>query len=125
LPSTELHALSEERARVLAAVCEAVVPGSAPVGPVVYLDSVAADMPPQQRDAFLAAIDSLAGSLDALDRAQFSPEFQWLRALAIEAYYSDFAQPGYDGPTAWDDVDFSSPLARRLAKDWSFLRCWR
>jgi len=124
-----LFALNEEQARVLDAVCEAVVPGSRPVAPVVYIDSVAAEMPPPQREALLGAISSLEPVLSAgevyLDEAQFTPAFQWVRALALEAYYSDFRPPGYAGPTAWDEIDFNSPLARRLDKDWSFLRCYR
>jgi hypothetical protein len=124
-----LFALNEEQARILGAVCEAVVPGSQAVAPVVYIDSVAAEMPPPQREALLGAISSLEPVLEAgesyLEEAQFMPAFQWVRALALEAYYSDFRPPGYAGPTAWDEIDFNSPLARRLDKDWSFLRCYR
>ena len=50
-----------------------------------------------------------------------TPEFGFVRALAIEAYYSDFVAPGKDGPGAWEEIDFNSPLATRLAKDWSWL----
>ena len=45
----------------------------------------------------------------------------FVRALAVEAYYSDFVAPGKDGPGAWAEIDFNSPLATRLAKDWSYL----
>ena len=116
---------SDEEAAVLEGVCEAVVPGSAPVGPVTYIDSVALELPPPLQEAVRGAIAELAPALreQRLDEAQFGPGFQLLRALAIEAYYSDFAEPGYDGPTAWDAIDFSSSQARRLRKDWSFLRC--
>ena len=44
-----------------------------------------------------------------------------MRALAIEAYYSDFVAPGLDAPGAYADIDFNSPLARRIEKDWSFM----
>ena len=44
-----------------------------------------------------------------------------MRALAIEAYYSDFVAPGREGPGAWQEIDFNSPLATRLDKDWSLL----
>ena len=124
-----LFTLNEDEARILDAVCEAVVPGSRRVAPVVYIDSVAAEMPPPQREALLGAISSLEPVLEGgkafLEEAQFAPAFQWLRALALEAYYSDFRPPGYVGPTAWDEIDFNSPLARRLDKDWSFLQCYR
>jgi hypothetical protein len=39
----------------------------------------------------------------------------------IEAYYSDFVAPGKEGPGAWAEIDFNSPQATRLAKDWSYL----
>ena len=29
--------------------------------------------------------------------------------------------PGRDAPGAWADIDFNSPLARRLARDFSWL----
>ena len=32
-----------------------------------------------------------------------------VRALAVEAYYSDFVAPGARGPGAWDEIDFNSP----------------
>ena len=43
------------------------------------------------------------------------------RALAIEAFYSDFVAPGVDATGAWEEIDFNTPLATRLAKDWSYL----
>ena len=42
-----------------------------------------------------------------------------VRALAIEAFYSDFVAPGVDATGAWAEIDFNTPLATRLAKDWS------
>ena len=50
-----------------------------------------------------------------------TPDFLWVRALAIEAYYSDFVAPGAETTGAWAEIDFNSPLATRLAKDWSYL----
>ena len=44
-----------------------------------------------------------------------------VRALAVEAFYSDFVAPGAPGPGAWEEIDFNSPLATRLEKDWSYL----
>ncbi len=44
-----------------------------------------------------------------------------MRALAIEAFYSDFVAPGVDATGAWAEIDFNTPLATRLAKDWSYL----
>ena len=45
-----------------------------------------------------------------------TPEFGWVRALAIEAFYSDFVAPGVDAVGAWEEIDFSTPLATRLAQ---------
>ena len=44
-----------------------------------------------------------------------------VRALAVEAFYSDFVAPGAPGPGAYEEIDFHSPLALRVKKDWSFL----
>lgn len=120
---TRLRVLDEARAAAVAALCEAIVPGSARVGPVVYVDATLAMMPPPARAAALQAIDRLApgaadGSLAAHER---TPEFAQLRALAIEAYYSDFVAPGCAGPGAWAEIDFQPPRAVDLERDWSYL----
>ena len=44
-----------------------------------------------------------------------------MRALAIEAYYSDFVAAGREAPGAWREIGFDWTLTERLAKDWSFL----
>jgi hypothetical protein len=122
---SELRVLDEQRAAAVEALCELIVPGSARVGPVVYVDALVAGMPPPVRDGALAAIDALAPAAaegtDALAEKAQTPEFGFVRALAIEAYYSDFVAPGKDGPGAWTEIDFNSPLATRLAKDWAWL----
>jgi hypothetical protein len=90
----------------------------------VYVDAVLTAMPPPVREHGLAAIDALApatGSADALAEHERTPEFAFVRALAIEAFYSDFVAPGRDAPGAWAEIDFNSPLATRLHKDWSYL----
>ena len=107
-------------------LCEAIVPGSTRVGPSVYVDAVLARMDEGMRESTLAAIVSLAdalesGGLDALAERRFTPEFLQIRALLIEAYYSDFVAPGLDVDGAWREIDFNSPLATRLRKDWSYL----
>jgi hypothetical protein len=119
-----LRTLDEQRAAALEALCELIVPGSSRVGPVVYLDALLAGMPPPVRDHALEAIDALApasGSAETLAEQERTPEFAFVRALAIEAYYSDFVAPGREGPGAWSEIDFNSPLATRLSKDWSYL----
>jgi hypothetical protein len=120
----KLRTLDPARAEALEALCELIVPGSGHVGPVVYVDAVVTQMPPPAREQALAAIDALApaaGSAEALAEHERTHEFAFVRALAIEAYYSDFVAPGHDGPGAWRDIDFNSPLALRVNKDWSYL----
>ena len=122
---TVLRALDEQRAATVEALCELIVPGSSCVGPVVYVDALIAGMPPPVRDGALASIDALAPAAaegaDALAEHERTPEFGFVRALAIEAYYSDFVAPGKEGPGAWAEIDFNTPLATRLDKDWSYL----
>jgi hypothetical protein len=122
---TELRTLDARRAEAMERLCELIVPGSSAVGPVVYVDALLTGMPPEVRDGALQAIDALAPAAaegaEALARHAQSPEFGFVRALAIEAYYSDFVAPGREGPGAWTQIDFNTPLATRLAKDWSYL----
>ena len=119
------RALDPQRAEAMGQLCELIVPGSGRVGPVVYVDALIAGMPPPVRDGALASIDAIATAAaegaEALAQQAQTPEFGFVRALAIEAYYSDFVAPGADGPGAWAEIDFNSPLATRLAKDWSWL----
>jgi hypothetical protein len=116
--------LDEARVSALAALCEAIVPGSSRVEPAVYIDAQLALMPPPPRDEALAAIDSLAdvaADADALGERAGTPEFMMIRALAIEAFYSDFVAPGGEGPGAWEEIGFDFPLASRIEHDWSYL----
>jgi len=120
-----LRTLDAHRAETVEALCELLVPGSGRVGPVVYVDAVITAMPPEVQAGALAAVDALgpaaAGGADALAEHERTPEFAMVRALAIEAYYSDFVAPDREGPGAWVEIDFNSPLAMRLKKDWSYL----
>jgi hypothetical protein len=120
-----MFVLDEHRASVVRSLCELIVPGSWRVGPEVYVDALLARMPEEDRAVALASFDELselaAGGPDALSEEQFTPGFQLVRALACEAFYSDFVAPGAPGPGAWDEIDFKPPLAARLAKDWSYL----
>jgi len=120
-----LRTLDAERAKAVEALCEQIVPGSVRVGAVVYVDALLTGMPPEIKAGALAAIDTLAPAAaagpDALAEHAFTSEFGFVRALAIEAYYSDFVAPEATGPGAWSEIDFSTPLATRLDKDWSYL----
>ncbi len=116
---TALQVLDADTAETVARICEGIVPGSARVRPEVYVDALLARMDEGTRGAALAAFRSVSeGELS--DHAG-TPDFFWVRALAIEAFYSDFVAPGVDATGAWEEIDFNTPLATRLAKDWSYL----
>jgi hypothetical protein len=120
-----LRNLDERRAAALELLCDVIVPGSARVGPVVYIDAIMSEMPAPARDAINQSIDALAeaapGGAEALGPVALTPAFQLIRALAVEAFYSDFVAPGASGPSAYEEIDFHSPLAMRIKKDWSYL----
>ncbi len=120
-----MHVLDERQAVVVRAVCERIVPGCARTGGEVYVDALLARMPPPAREQALAAFEKLAAPAAAstaeLGEYTLTPEFQMVRALACEAFYSDFVAPGADGPGGWQEIDFAPPLAARLNKDWSYL----
>ena len=108
---TVLRVLDPGSADAVERLCELIVPGSGRAGPVVYVDAVLAEMPPPVREQ----------GTEALAEHERTDEGELRRALAVEAFYSDFVAPGAEGPGAWAAIDFNTPLARRLAKDWSYL----
>jgi hypothetical protein len=120
-----MRVLDEGTAGVVSSLCDLIVPGSARVGPEVYIDALLQRMPDADRAHIIAAIEALApavaGGAEALAEKQFTPEFAAMRALACEAFYSDFVAPTATGPGAWEEIDFKPPLAARLDKDWSYL----
>jgi hypothetical protein len=120
---SELRVLDSEHAAILGRLCELIVPGSSRVGPVTYIDAQLAALPPEVQGAAIASIEALADATDHESLAEHAatPAFGLLRALAVEAFYSDFVAPDAEGPGAWTEIDFNSPLATRLAKDWSYM----
>jgi hypothetical protein len=123
--SRALQVLDEPTAALVGSLCELIVPGCERIGADVYVDALVARMPDDARaqalGAFAALADAVGGGGAALAERQLSPEFQLVRALACEAFYSDFVAPGAAGPGAWEEIDFNSPLATRIKKDWSYL----
>jgi hypothetical protein len=114
--------LDDQQAEQVRAVCELIVPGCRRVGAEVYVDALLARMDEDTRGFALGAFAALAGcDEDALRQRQFTPEFGLARALACEAFYSDFVAPGASGPGAYEEIDFRFPLADRIHKDWSYL----
>lgn len=120
-----LQVLEQSDAETMERLCELIVPGSRRVGPVLYVDALLAGMPPPVRDWGLGAIRMLASAAEqgaeALAEHARTAEFGFVRALAIEAYYSDFVEPGRNATGAWTEIDFNTPLATRLQKEWSWL----
>lgn len=120
-----MHVLDEQRAAAVRSLCELIVPGSERIWPEVYVDALIARMEEPDRGGVLAAIDALApaaaGGTEALAEHALSGEFALIRALACEAFYSDFVAPGAPGPGGWTEIDFAPPQAARLNKDWSYL----
>jgi hypothetical protein len=119
--------MEEETTRTVALLCEAIVPGSARVQPEVYVAAVVAAMDEPSRAMTLDAIAQLAdaapGGAPALAPLAATPAFQLMRALAVEAFYSDFVAPGAPGPGAYAEIGFAdgSALAARVKKDWHYL----
>jgi hypothetical protein len=124
-PVPELTNLDARRAAIVESLCEAMVPGSTRVGPLIYIDACLTRMTASDRAAANAAIDALAEAAsegtETLRAHAGSADFLLVRALVVEAYYSDFVAPGLDEKGAWAEIDFNSPLAMRLRKDWSYL----
>jgi hypothetical protein len=110
--------LDAATAETVEGVCDAIVPGSARVRPAVYVDALLARMDEGTRGAAIGAFKTVSEDVAA---SAGTPDFFWVRALAIEAFYSDFVAPGVDATGAWEEIDFNTPLATRLAKDWSYL----
>jgi hypothetical protein len=115
----DLRVLDLETAALVESVCDAIVPGSARVRPAVYIDGLMAQLDEGGRAAVLGSFTTVANG--ELESHVGTPAFLYARALAIEAFYSDFVAPGVDATGAWEEIDFNSPLASRLAKDWSYL----
>jgi hypothetical protein len=116
---SDLQVLDADTARTVGQVCDAIVPGSARIRPAVYVDALLARMDEGTRAAAVEAFATVAkGEIAAQVGTR---EFGWVRALAIEAFYSDFVAPGVDAQGAWAEIDFNTPLATRLNKDWSYL----
>ena len=112
--------LSATERGVLAAACDAIVPGSAGVGAVEYIERSLRRMTPGQEDALHAAIGVVAGAR-TLEGLADTQAFDVLRGLAIEAYYGGYLAADAAGPSGRAAIGFDPPAAARLREDWSFL----
>ena len=120
-----MQVLDEQQAGMVRSLCELIAPGCERVGAEVYVDALLARMDGDMRafaiSAFTGLADCVEGGEEALRARQFTPEFGLVRALACEAFYSDFVAPGASGPGAYEEIGFRFPLADRINKDWSYL----
>lgn len=112
---------------MLASLREGIVPGSSRVTPAVDIAAWLARMTSSARDSVLAAaapVNALADVTDAGAEAvgthASTAGSLRIRALALEDFYSWFVAKAASGPDASKEVDFSSPLATRLAKGWNY-----
>jgi hypothetical protein len=115
-----IEAAAADRVRSL---CEALVPGSAAVGPEVYVDALLGELPEAERPAALADLDQVAAAMERGELASLAgtPAFERARVMAVEAYYSDFVAAAAPGPGAYRRIGFTFPLADMVRKDWSFI----
>jgi hypothetical protein len=120
-----MHVLDEEQAGLVRSLSELVVPGCERVRAEVYIDALLARMPDDARAGVIGCFEALAdcveGGAAALRERQFTPEFGAVRAMACEAFYSDFVAPGTTAAGAYEEIDFRFPMADRINKDWSYL----
>jgi hypothetical protein len=106
---------------------EGIGPGSSRVNPAVDSAARLARMTSSARDSVLAAAAAAAALADVTDAGAeaegshaSTAGFLRIRAPALEDFYSDFVAKAASGPDASKEVDFSSPLATRLAKGWNY-----
>ena len=102
-------------------VCDAIVPGSARVRPAVYVDALLARMPrAAARGAALAAFALLAdGGIERPDALARLPR-GCARSRSRRSTATS-SRPASTRPAPGHEIDFNTPLATRLAKDWSYL----
>jgi len=118
-----LRHIEPEAAERVRSLCEALVPGSAAVGPEVYVDALLGELPEAERPAALADLDQVGAAAERGELAALAgtPAFERARVMAVEAYYSDFVAARAPGPGAYRRIGFTFPLADMVRKDWSFM----
>lgn len=151
----EFYFLSKEEARFFEILCETIVPegsdakadpGAVTVGGLSYIDSFLVSSPTPIQHYFRSAIEALDEEcekkfskkfveLNTSQRNEILKDFYLdpktrermfdLRSLVLEAFYSDFHDPSYDGMTAWQYVEFGGKRISSIKKDWTFLKVWK
>jgi Gluconate 2-dehydrogenase subunit 3 len=125
-----------------------VEPGALTVGGLTYIDSNLYGLPKETQHYFKQTIDLLNqkcrkrfspsrnfAELNPSEREIILKEFYQdpttrermfdLRSLVLEAFYSDYHDPTYDGITAWEYLQFGGRRITELKKDWTFLKVWK
>jgi hypothetical protein len=118
-----LRHIEPEAAERIRALCDTIVPGSAAVGPEVYVDALVDELSASERPAALADLEQAAAAAERGELAALAgtPAFERARVMAAEAYYSDFVAIEAPGPRAYERIGFTFPLADKVRKDWSFM----
>ena len=151
----EYYFLSPEEVEFFFSFCSIIVPtgpepatdpGAKEVGSIHYVDSTLYDFPIEVQKYFRGIVKLVNQRSSLRFQKQFSSlsdfDKNWmlrellldpktrervfdLRSLALEAFYSDYHDPGYNGVTPWELVQFRGRRISGIKKDWSFLKNWR
>lgn len=143
--------LKKDQYELIADIAEAIVPsgpdplkepGARQVGAVNYADSVLLASEPDEVKMIEDLLEHIRSEAEKLgksdfrslseqqkitllnslhDRSETKSAYIFLRALCVEGFYSDYSDPGYEGVTAWNLLEFGGPRISDLEKDWSFL----
>lgn len=148
------YMLSNEMYNIIADIAATIVPsgddpvnepGAREVGTINYIDSAllgAEDKEIEMLQNVLSVIRQKAeeyGNSDFIslpvsekvkilkslfEKSETKDAYLFLRSLCVEGFYSDYHDPGYNGVTAWDLIEFGGPRISDLKKDWSFLKVY-
>ena len=145
--------LSAEDYETLKLIADIIIPGNGPdepgasaVGTVNFIDSEFGNMSENEREELRKAIalfhdypkKSFGKELSDLNKDEISALFKKMhtdtasrlsfllvRSLCIMGFYSDYADPWYDGIGVWAWMDYGGKGISGLNKDWSFLEIYR
>jgi len=148
------YALTQEEYELIEAIADTIIPpgkdpakepGAKQVGTKNYFDSRFLELSESEKIAIRRCFSLLEKKCLSLCGTRFkdarredresilnillsNPEsfkdFFKLRAICLEGYYSDYKDPWYHGPTAWDIIGFKIKNVSFMKKDFSFLKVY-
>ncbi len=151
----EFYFLTPEERRFFESFCSVIVPtgtdpssdpGAKEVGSIHYVDSSLFDFPLEVQEYFRGIVSLVNQRASLRFEKQFSdlsdfdknlilrellldPKIRErifdLRSIALEGFYSDYHDPGYNGTTPWELIQFRGRRVSGIKKDWNFLKNWR